>query len=72
MEFSGGNWAVPVKVEKIVEPRSSGAFPRAAYTPPAIRAFGQVGVLTQSGTGLSPEMTAGMGMCSGSTKQSMC
>jgi hypothetical protein len=44
-----------------------------AYVPPKLKNFGPVGSLTQAGTGLSTEMTAGgMGMCTGSTMQSMC
>jgi len=44
---------------------------RNVYAPPALREFGPVGALTQSGSNANVEADAGVGMCSNDSR-SMC
>ena len=45
---------------------------RCLYVPPALKEFGPVGALTQSGSGNAVEMTMMKGGCSGNPMAAMC
>ena len=75
LEFSSlaqiGQFAVTIK--RVGDLRRAPPPVRKAYVSPNLKQFGPVGRLTQSGTGLSAEMTAGgSGMCTGNSMQAMC